>query len=597
MTGKQLKRSEVDVKDTWDLTLIFKSDKEFLKELEEVSSLVSDVCEYKGNIVKSRDSLLNFLKFSDDYERRLYKLYYYAHLKHDQDTTDVLYQDYFGRVVNLLTEYEDNSSFVNSEIMSVDYSLIEDFMDDDLKEYEFSLEKLFRFKDHILDEKMEKLIANFSKTGNNSTDIYSALTDSDIKFGNIIVDGLEVELTESNYSNFLHSKDRSVRESAFKTLLGTYGNYKNTITKTFVGNIEYLTTLAKLKNYNSAIEASLFGDNVGIDIYNNFIEVVNGNLDILHKYYDLKKDVLDVSSLHIYDGYVEMVDDFNVDYSFKEAKELVIKSLSVLGDDYVSILNKAFDERWIDVYNNVGKRTGAYSSGFYDTKPYILLNYEGKIKDVSTLAHELGHSLHTYYSCEKQNYCNSSYKIFVAEVASTVNELLLNYYMLENSCDKEEKKFILNSLMELFRGTIYRQIMFAEFEKDCFSKHENKEILTYESLCNDYYNLNKKYFGQNVFIDEEIKYEWERIPHFYYNFYVYKYAVGLSCACYIVDGILNNKEGAVDNYKKFLSAGGSSYPVDILKDAGIDVTKKDFILSAIKMFDNTIDDFKKLIEE
>ena len=380
-------------------------------------------------------------------------------------------------------------------------------------------------------------------------------------------------------------------------LLETYAKYKNTISNTFKENVDYLVGMAKIEKFNSSLEASLFSDNIDTTVYNNLIETVHKNLNVLYKYYDLKKEILNLDELHLYDIYVELIKDLDKEYSFEEAKEIVINALSILGDDYINNLKKAFDERWIDVYNNVGKRGGAYSSGFYDTNPFVLLNFEGKLNDVSTLAHELGHSMHTYYSCKNNTYNNSGYKIFVAEVASTVNELILNKYLLKNSKDKKEKLFILNNLMELFKGTIYRQTMFAEFERDMHKKYEDGEILTNELLSNEYYKLNKEYFGPNVVVDEEIKYEWERIPHFYYDFYVYKYAIGLSSACYIVDGIVNNKPNALENYLKFLKSGGSDYPANELKIAGVDVNSSEVIESAIKMFDETINEFKTLIKK
>ena len=417
-----------------------------------------------------------------------------------------------------------------------------------------------------------------------------------MKFGNIKDEnGNLVEFTESNYSKFIHSSNREVRKNAFKLLLETYAKYKNTISNTFKENVDYLVGMAKIEKFNSSLEASLFSDNIDTTVYNNLIETVHKNLNVLYKYYDLKKEILNLDELHLYDIYVELIKDLDKEYSFEEAKEIVINALSILGDDYITNLKKAFDERWIDVYNNVGKRGGAYSSGFYDTNPFVLLNFERKLNDVSTLAHELGHSMHTYYSCKNNTYNNSGYKIFVAEVASTVNELILNKYLLKNSKDKKEKLFILNNLMELFKGTIYRQTMFAEFERDMHKKYEDGEILTNELLSNEYYKLNKEYFGPNVVVDEEIKYEWERIPHFYYDFYVYKYAIGLSSACYIVDGIVNNKPNALENYLKFLKSGGSDYPANELKIAGVDVNSSEVIESAIKMFDETINEFKTLI--
>lgn len=593
----QKTRDEIETKYTWDLTLIYKTDEYFEKDYEKVSKEINDITRYQGILVKSASNLLGYLKLSNELERKLYKLYYYANLKNDQDTTNTKYQAMLGKVKNLLTKFEELDAYAQPELMSIDYSIIEKYYEEEkeLKEYEFVLSNLFRFKKHILSKEVEEVLSSLSNSLNNSSETYELLTDSDMKFGKILDENNEeVELTESNYSVFLHSKDRRVRKEAFNKILTTYGEYKNTISSTFAGNVDTLTTLAKLKKYDSSLEAALFSDNVDKEVYNNLIKTVKDNLDVLYKYFKLKKDFLKLDEFHLYDQYVDLVEENTKKYTFLEAKDLVIEALSVLGEDYIKNLNKAFDERWIDVYNNKGKRGGAYSSGFYDTKPYVLLNYEGTINDVSTLAHELGHSMHTYYSCLNNPYQYSSYKIFVAEVASTVNELLLNFHLL-NKGSKEDKKYILSNLMNLFKATIYRQTMFAEFERDMHNLKEQGGVLTNEVLCDNYYKLNLDYFGPDVVVDDEIKYEWERIPHFYYNFYVYKYAIGLSCACYIVDNILNKKEYALENYLKFLSSGGSDYPINELKIAGIDVTKKDVIESAIKMFDNFIEQFKELM--
>ena len=593
----QKTRDEIETKYTWDLTLIYKTDAYFEKDYERVSKEINDITRYKGILVKSASNLLGYLKLSNELERKLYKLYYYANLKNDQDTTNTKYQAMLGKVKNLLTKFEELDAYAEPELMSIDYSIIEKYYEEEkeLKEYEFVLSNLFRFKKHILSKEVEEVLSSLSNSLNNSSETYELLTDSDMKFGKILDENNEeVELTESNYSVFLHSKDRRVRKEAFNKILTTYGEYKNTISSTFAGNVDTLTTLAKLKKYDSSLEAALFSDNVDKEVYNNLIKTVKDNLNVLYKYFKLKKDFLKLDEFHLYDQYVDLVEENTKQYTFLEAKDLVIEALSVLGEDYIKNLNKAFDERWIDVYNNKGKRGGAYSSGFYDTKPYVLLNYEGTINDVSTLAHELGHSMHTYYSCLNNPYQYSSYKIFVAEVASTVNELLLNFHLL-NKGSKEDKKYILSNLMNLFKATIYRQTMFAEFERDMHNLKEQGGVLTNEVLCDNYYKLNLDYFGPDVVVDDEIKYEWERIPHFYYNFYVYKYAIGLSCACYIVDNILNKKEYALENYLKFLSSGGSDYPINELKIAGIDVTKKDVIESAIKMFDNFIEQFKELM--
>ncbi len=597
MEKLQKKRSEIEDKYKWDLTYIYASDNDWYNDYDAVSEIVPSIKNYQGKIVSSADNLLGYIELSNDIERKLYKLYYYAHLKHDQDTTETNYQTMKGKIDNLLASYEEMDAFANPEMMTIDYDKVEKFYKDNpkLKEYTFLLENIYRYKKHILSHEVEEVLSSLTNVLSASSDTFESLTDSDMRFGNIKDEnGMEVELTESNYRVFLQSTNRDVRRQAFEKLLNTYGNFKNTIAQTFKGQVEMLTKLSKMKNFNSSLEASLFGENIDVSVYNNLIDIVSNNLDILFKYFDLKKKLLGLDEFHLYDQYVELVSSCSKTYTFEEAKENVLEALSVLGEDYINNINKAFDEHWIDVYNNVGKRGGAYSSGFYDTKPYVLLNYEGTINDVSTLAHELGHSMHTYYSCMNNPYHYSAYHIFVAEVASTVNELLLNYHLLNKTDDKDEKRYILNNLMDLFKSTIFRQTMFAEFEKDMHQRKENGEILTYALLCDEYYKLNKKYFGNNVVVDECIKYEWERIPHFYYDFYVYKYAIGLSCACYIVDNILNKKENAVDNYLKFLASGGSDYPVNELAIAGVDVTNKEVIESAIKMFEGLINEFEKL---
>ena len=590
-------RNEIDDKYKWDLSSIFKTDDEFLKEYEIVKKDINVISNYKGKIVSSASSLLEYLNFTINLERRIYKLYYYAHLHYDEDTTNTKYQEYFGLIRNLLTNYEELKSFEVPEFMSIDYKVIEEYFNEipDLKKYKFNLENLYRYKSHTLTEKEEKMLSRLSKVIGNPELTYSSLTDSDITFGNIKVDSKDVELTESNYSVYIRNEDRDVRKQAFETLFTTYSNLKNTITSTFKGNIESLVETAKIRNYNSSLEASLFDDNIDTKIYDNLIKVVSDNMDVVYKYFKLKKEVLKLEPYTSYDVYVDMVPNLDKKYTFEEAKNLVIEALKPLGENYINDLKKAFKERWIDIYPNKGKRTGAYSSGFYDTKPFVLLNFEGRYNDVSTLAHELGHSMHTYYSCKNNDYNNSQYKIFVAEVASTVNELLLANYLLKTSNNKEEKMYILNQLMELYKATIYRQTMFAEFEKEMNLRVEKDIPLTHESISNYYYDLNKKYFGDSVELQDLIKYEWERIPHFYYDFYVYKYAIGLSCATKIVENILSGADEGAKNYLKFLSSGGSDYPVNELKLAGIDVTKEEVIESAISYFDSLIDEFKSLI--
>lgn len=595
---KQKLRSEISDEYKWDLTAIYKTDADWYKDLEKAKKEVKKINNYH-NFLDSATNLLKFLEFTNQLERLLNKLYYYAHLNYDTDTTNTKYQEMTTLITDVMTEYSELSAFIIPTFISKDYSLIEKYIKElkELKDYEYNLKNIYRYKDHTLDEKTEKIISTLSNTISNAANIYEVFSDSDLTFGTIKDEnGKDVELTHSNYVTYLQSTNRNVRKDAFNLMYDKYAEFKNTIAATYIGDIDTNIALAKIRNYKSARESSLFDDNVDTKIYDNLITTVSNNLEPLYAYYNLKKQILNLDEMHLYDVYADIVEvkDLN-SFNFDEAKNMVIEALNVLGEDYINNLKKAFDQRWIDIYNNKGKRSGAYSSGFYDTYPYVLLNFEGKLDDVSTLAHELGHSMHTYYSCKNNSFQNSNYKIFVAEVASTVNELLLAKYLIKKLEDKDSKLYILNQLLDLFKGTIYRQTMFAEFERNIYQKREEKQALTNEILCDEYYKLNKKYFGNDIVIDDKIKYEWERIPHFYYDFYVYKYATGLSSACYIVNGILNNKENALENYLEFLKTGGSMDPVDELKIAGVDIEKPEVIESTIKMFKDILEETKELL--
>ena len=536
---KQKKRSEIDVKDTWNLEVIYKNTDEFYKEYKNLEYTLSDILKYKGHLLDDANTLFEFLEMSDTLERKLYKLYYYAHLNYDVDTTNSKSLELSESVTNLMTKYSNIMSFVDPELLKGDYKTILEFINQnrELEKYKFNLEKLYRYKKHTLSEKEEKLLATLGNTLGSSENIYESLTDSDLTFGSITVDGIRHEFTESNYATFMESKSRDVRKKAFNMLFKTYKKYSHTIADTFRYNVEANVKISKIRNYKSALIASLYHDNIDIEVYNNLIKTVRDNINVLYDYYDLKREVLGLHEIHLYDIYANMVNDVDKNYTFEEAKNIVLEGLSVLGSDYNKNLNMAFDNRFIDIYNNKGKRGGAYSSGFYDTYPYILLNFEGKYNDVTTLAHELGHSMHTMYSCKSNPYNTSSYQIFVAEVASTVNELILIKYLIKKTNKKEEKLYLLNKLLELFKGTIFRQTMFAEFEKNVYEAYENGIILTSDYLSKEYYKLVKDYFGPGVACDKLIENEWMRIPHFYYNFYVYKYAIGLSAACKIVHDI------------------------------------------------------------
>lgn len=597
MAKEEKLRCEIEDKYKWDLTKIYKDEKEWQKDFDDVKEKILKVLEYKDSFLSNGKKLYEYLKYDEEVSRKLEKIYYYAHLNYDADTLDEKYKVMANKVSDLFTKYNELSSFVVPEILKLDEEKLNTFYKEEekLEDYRFSIENIYRFKNHTLDEEKEKMLSNLSKCLSNPEETYEALTDSDFEYDYITDEkGNKVKFNESNYSLFIKSKDRSVRKRAFEMLHNKYKKYIRTITSTYKGEVENNVVLAKIRNYDSAISASLYSDNVPVDIYNNLIKVVNDNMDVLYDYYDLKREILSLDRLHMYDTYVEIINKIDKKYSFDEAKEIVMEALSILGDKYIKNLKKAFDEKWIDIYHSKGKRSGAYSSGNFDVNPYVLLNFEGTLNDVSTLAHELGHSMHTYLSCKNNPYQYSSYEIFVAEVASTVNELLLANYMLKNSKNKEEKLAIINHILDLYKATLYRQTMFAEFEKETHKLREKGEVLTSDLLSNTYYNLVKKYFGPNVLCDDLIKYEWARIPHFYYNFYVYKYATGISAASYIVDGILNNKEGALENYIKFLKSGGSMYPLDELKIAGVNLNSESVILSAIKTFEKYLKEFKDI---
>lgn len=597
MAKKQKLRSEINEKYKWDLTTIYKDIEAFDKDYNLAQELIKKYADHEKSLMKSGSNLLSAIEDDIKISRLINKLYMYAHLNSDSDTGDTKYQELKGKVLNLDNSYSKISSFMIPTILKEDYSTIEKFYKETPKllEHKFNLENIFRYKDHVLTDKEEKIISAFSQVLGNSEEIYDVFTNSDMEFGFIKDENNEdVELTNSSYSKLIKSNDRRVRRDTFERLYKVYSSYKNTMAKVIAGDVKANVAISELKNYPSALEASLFADNINKEVYDNLINTINNNLEPLYYYFELKRKMLGLDELHLYDTYASVVSFDTKEYTFDEAKELVLKALSILGEDYIKNLNKAFDERWIDIYPNKGKMSGAYSSGSYDTNPFLLLNFNGTLDHVSTLAHELGHSMHSYYSRLNNPYQYSGYKIFVAEVASTVNELLLANYLLENSKDDNLKMIVLNDLLDMFKGTIYRQTMFAEFEKEMYDLEEKKQVITHEVLSDIYYNLNQKYFGNKVVIDDSIRYEWMRIPHFYYNFYVYKYATGLSAACHIVKRILNKEEGALESYLEFLSSGGRDYPLEELKIAGVDMTKKEVIESAIAMFKNYLNEFELL---
>lgn len=591
-------RKDIDKKYTWNLDVIYNNTTEFDKDYDLVIDKINSLKKYENTMMDNSDNFYDSIRLSFEIERLIDKLYCYVNLSFDLDTSNNNKQELCEKISNLRSKYSENSYFIVPSILKNDYSVVEKYIKENplIKNYEISIMEIYRYKEHTLSDTEEKLLSSIGKMVGNSYDTYELFKDCDMSFDSIEDEnGKKVELNNSNYSLYIESKDRRVRKDTFNTLYKEYKKYTNTFASLISSNMKELSTLAKINKYNSAIEMSLFADDVDIKVYNNLIDSVHKHIDYIYDYYKLKKDILNLDDIHLYDVYVPIGNILDKKYSYEEAKEVILKVLEVFGDEYITKVKEALDNRWIDVYPTKNKRTGGYSGGSYDTYPYILLNYQDKYNDMSTLIHEMGHSMHSYYSRNYNDYQNSEYRIFVAEVASTVNELLLSHYLLEHSSDVEEKKYILNNLMELYRATIYRQTMFAEFERDISSIIDNDGALTADKLSNMYYDLNKFYFGDGVVVDDEIRYEWERIPHFYYDFYVYKYATGLSAATAIVKGILDKKENAVKNYIDFLKCGSRLSPIESLKVAGVDLTNSSVADTALDEFKNILDMYKSMI--
>ena len=587
-------RNSVSEKYQWDLSKIYKNTDEYKADILKVKENIKLFSKYEdGNY--NAGSLYELLELVMDTNRIIDKLESYVSLLNDEDTRINKNQELKEEINNLCNEYIKATYFVDNNILKLDYDLIEDFYkkNNKLREYEIYLKEMFRFKEHTLSDTEEKLLANLSNAFGNNYDTYELLKDSDLVFSNFKVDDKDYELDGAKYSLYIEDDNRNIRKNAFQTLYSVYKQYKNVFASLITSNIKEEEAMAKIRNYKGAIEASLYHDDINIKVHDNLVSVIRDKMDVLHHYYELKKKVLNLDELHLYDVYANLVESNEFKYPFDDAKETVIKALSILGDEYIDILKQGINDRWIDVYPGKGKRTGGYSGGAYDTNPYILLNYQDKYDDMSTLSHELGHSMHSYYARSNNPYQYGYYSIFVAEVASTVNELLLAKYVINNSKNKEEKLFIMNRMMELFRATIYRQTMFSEFERIIYDKIGHDEPLTADILSDIYYKLNQDYFGPSVVIDDEIRYEWARIPHFYYNFYVYKYATGLSAAASIVTRLLDGSLKKED-YINFLKCGKSKSPLESLKVAGVDLTDKKVIEDAINMFASTINDFEEL---
>lgn len=592
-------RKEISDKYKWDLSKVYSSSDEVKTDIEKLKIMVDDYLKYKGKITSSSDMLL---KATDDYfalARILDKLIVYSHMKFDEDKGVSESESLMGIVDKFADEMSEKLAFYTPEVLSADYDKIKEFIagNESLEKYSFMFEDLFREKRHILPLEQEEMMARLGEVLSSPENTFRVLDDVNLKFDDITDEnGNKVVLNNSNYSNYLKSEDRNVRKEAFESLYKSYSNYKNTFASLLRGNVKSNFFVSNTRKYNSPLEMSLYSDNIDKKLYTSLIEKVHNNLDIMKEYMRVRKDILGILDVHMYDVYAPLVKNISRNYTFEEAKDLVLKALEPLGEVYINDLKGLFDSNCIDVYNNLNKRSGAYSWGCYDTLPYVLLNFEGKFYDVSTIAHELGHSMHSLYSTKYQDYHDHGYPIFLAEIASTVNEILLNKYCSLHAESKEEKAYYLNNLLENFRTTLVRQTMFAEFELMIHDLEANGEVLTDELLCNTYLKLNKKYFTDEAISDDLIKFEWARIPHFYTSFYVYKYATGISVASRIVSDILSGKEGALDNYMKFLASGGSDYPLEILKKVEIDIENDDTIDKALDMFRETLKEFEEIMK-
>lgn len=590
-----MERSTIENKFKWTIDEMYPNEESIEKDIQKVKELIEEVKKYKGILADSEENLFKALNISEETSRILQNLYVYTHMKSHEDTRINKNQGNATKTDMLSTELSMATSYMVPEIIAMDSEKLENYLKTEkLSHYKKYVDDILRLKPHTLNEREEELLAAVADLSGVPENVYDMLSFADLQFPEIEDEnGEKVRVTHSNFSLFLKSKDARVRKDAFEAMYGVYGQYKNTFASTLYGGIKSEIFYAKTRKYESALQGSLFQDNVSVNVYNNLIDAVHENLDTLNDYIDLKKKFLGLDKINMYDLYVPLTENFDMEISYEKAQEIILEALKPLGEEYLENVKKAFAEGWIDVYGNEGKQGGAYSWGSYDSKSYILMSYKDDLNSLFTLIHEMGHSMHSFYSKNNQPYLYSGYKIFVAEVASTLNELLLINYLLKNAESKEERVYLLNYYLEQFRTTVYRQTMFAEFEKICHGKVEEGEPLTAEDFNNIYYDLNKKYYGESCEVNEEIALEWARIPHFYSNFYVYKYATGFSAASALSKQILEEGESAVSRYKEFLKSGGSEFPLDQLRKAGIDMEKKESVDEALHVFKDLVKQLEK----
>ena len=582
----------------WNLTDIFKTRADFEKEVDMLQNVLEQIKTYQGKLNINSENIYNCYSLYEKALEHYEKVYGYGMLKYHLDMADSENIKLYKRCEGIGTEFEKVVSFITPEITDIDTDILLKYIDENknLKRYERLLKEIIKDKEHILSKEEEKILANYSEVFNSSENAFDILTNTEFKFGNIIdKNGKEIEMTDSNYTVFLKDKDENIRKQAFDLIYKKYKEFLNTIGELYLSKVKEDTITAKLRKYSSSLEKAVENDDSNLKVYNSLIEAVHQDMGVNHDFIKLKKQLLNKDEMHIYDMYVNPieVDDDNI--SFEEAKKEVLNSLNVLGKEYISKLEEAFCNNWIDVYPKDNKRGGAYSMGVYGVHPFVLDNFVNKKRDVSTIAHELGHSMHSYYSNMAQNVIDSNYTIMVAEIASTTNEILLAKYQINIEKDKTKKAEIIYELLEMIRATLFRQAMFAEFEKEVHKKIEEGEVLSSEDLSDIYYRLNEIYFGKGCIIDEQIKYEWARIPHFYTPFYVYKYATGVSAAIIIANNILNGKDGYVEKYIHMLKQGCTKKAVELLKMVDVDLEDINTYKGAINFYKELIDELQKLI--
>lgn len=591
------KREEMSPEFQWKLEHIFESEQAWDKEFDEAKAAIPNFSSFQGKL-SSPSEVLKCFELEDELSTSLERLYVYANMRLHQNMGNTKYQALSEKARKLNVSASEALSFVTPEILALTDSELDALINsNELAKYRHSLEEMKREKAHILSQAEEALIAQVGSISSAPSNIFGMLNNADMKFPKVKNEqGQEAELTHGTYIQFLESKNREVRKAAFTAVYETYGKLKNTLGAAFSANVNKNLFYAKARKYDSVLDMYLYGDNIPKSVYTNLIDTIHDSLPLMYRYMELRKKLLGVDELHMYDLFAPLVEEFDMNITYDEAKSIVTKSLQPLGEQYLSVLEKGFDGGWIDVYENEGKRSGAYSWGAYGTHPYVLLNHNDNLNSMFTLTHEMGHALHSYYSDEAQHYRDAQYPIFLAEVASTLNEALLMDYLLKKSTDPKEKLYLLTYYADQFRTTVFRQTMFAEFEKIVHDRTEQGESLTPEDLSEIYYDLNKLYYGEGVNVDKDIAMEWARIPHFYTSFYVYKYATGFSAATSFSKQILDEGSPAVERYLGFLKSGGSDYPIDILKRAGVDMSSPEPIQQAMSVFADLITQMEELVK-